>query len=112
MEFQFTDEENSIAFETSRYILGAEDLQRFDKTQLIMNYLRRRAHGLCSDGTEFWLIERLKSFINDKYKVDGPIGLPEAGFISIKEKYDIYKKNKKILINELNRTIEENIMDV
>ena len=109
MEFQFTDEENSIAFETSRYILGAEDMQRFDKVQIIMNYLRRRAYGLCSDGTEFWLLDRLKLFINDKYKIEETIKLPEIDFLSIKEKYEIYKKSRKLLTNELNRIIEENI---
>lgn len=106
MDFQFSDEENKVALEISRYILGAKDLEVFERFEPIRNYIRRRAYSYCSDGMEFWIIDVLIGFINSKDELQTPPIIDNC--IEIKEMYLTYKKDKEILLKDINRVIEDN----
>lgn len=105
MDFQFSDEENNVAIEVSRYILGAKDLEFYENSEPLRNYLRRRAYGRCSDGMELWIIGQLIGFMNNDEDQEHPI---IENCMEIREAYNIYKIAKEIVLNDIERVLNEN----
>lgn len=105
MEFQFSDEENKIAIEVSRYILGANDLSNYEKFDPIKNYVRQKAYGRCSEGMELWLISQLSEFINS----DKLTELPTINNSSeIKKLYELYIESRDKLVDHINLILKCN----
>jgi hypothetical protein len=105
MDFQFSDEENKVAIEVSRYILGAKDLEVYANFEPIRNFIRRRAYGRCSDGMELWIIGQLIGFISND-EIQGQPRIENC--MEIKEYYKTYLEAKELLLKDINRVIKEN----
>lgn len=108
MDFQFSDEENKVAIEVSRNILGAKDLEVYANFEPIRNFIRRRAYGSCSDGMELWLMDQLIGFLNNDNDDELQSQPRIENCMEIKEYYKAYLEAKDMLLKDINRVIKEN----